>query len=123
MINNKKINFEKIKIIKNSKGNIVKFLNQNFTKFKFKEIYFSEIKKGNFKGWKFHKKRFQVMTLAQGSINFIYKYNFNGKVFMKKISYPNNLFRIFLPKKIFYTFKCTSVKKAILINLINEVVS
>ena len=42
---------KKIKIIKNKKGNIVKFL--NFKKKllpRYGELYFSEVKKGQFKG-------------------------------------------------------------------------
>lgn len=119
----KKVKFQKVKVIKNSKGNIIKFLNKNFSKYKFKEIYFSEIKKGNFKGWKYHNHRFQCMTLAEGNIEFKYKFSDKGKIYSKKISYPNKLYRIFVPKKVFYSFKCISLKKAIIINLIDEVVT
>ena len=48
----------KIRIIKNVKGNIIKFFNfnQKFLK-KYGEIYFSEVKKNKFKGWKYHEKK------------------------------------------------------------------
>ena len=45
------------KIIKNSKGDILKFVSTKNVFFKrFGEIYFSEIKKNKTKGWNFHKK-------------------------------------------------------------------
>ena len=47
----------KRKIIKNKKGDILKFLSKkdNFFK-KFGEIYFTEILKSKVKGWNYHKK-------------------------------------------------------------------
>ena len=45
------------KIIKNKKGDVIKFLNKKNNLFRgFGEIYFSEIKKNHTKGWNFHKK-------------------------------------------------------------------
>ena len=61
----------KIKIIKNKKGNIIKFL--NFKKKllpKYGELYFSEVKKGQFKGWKYHEKRNQISTISSGIVIF-----------------------------------------------------
>ena len=50
----KKIN---IKIFKNKKGDLIKYLSSKDRFFKkFGEIYFSEIKKGQVKGWNLHKR-------------------------------------------------------------------
>jgi dTDP-4-dehydrorhamnose 3,5-epimerase len=59
------------KIIKNKKGDIIKFLSKNDKFFKgFGDIYFSEIKKNKFKGWNFHKKNTCTIIAPKGSINF-----------------------------------------------------
>ena len=57
MSNTKKIKFIKKKIISHPNGNIMKYINKNDKNYlKFGEVYFSWIKKNNFKGWKLHKK-------------------------------------------------------------------
>ena len=65
---------EKIKIIKNSKGNLYKMLSKkhNFFK-KFGEIYFSEVHPKKFKGWKYHEKRTQIITVVNGKVRFFLK--------------------------------------------------
>jgi hypothetical protein len=114
---------KRIKVIKNKKGNIIKFLNlkNSFIK-QHGEIYFSEVKKKYFKGWKFHDSRNQILTICAGSVTFKFKNSINTKIRKIKLSYPNKLYSIFIPKKTFYSFKCTSKKSAVIVNLIDEVV-
>ena len=60
----KLINFEKNKIIKNPKGNIIKYLSKKDKIYKgFGEVYFSEIKKNKIKGWNLHKKYTCIITV------------------------------------------------------------
>ena len=114
---------KKIKVIKNKKGNIIKFLNFKKTFLKrYGELYFSEVKKNHFKGWKFHNNRNQIVTICSGAVIFELKKHSNGKIKKIKLSYPNNLYSIFIPKKTFYSFKCISKRNAIIINLIDEIV-
>ena len=111
----------KINIIKLQKGNIIKCFdfNKKFLK-NFEEIYFSEIKRKFFKGWKFHKNRNQLMTISSGIVDFYFKKNENGKVKRIRVSYPNNLYLLHVPKKMFYCFKCVSKKDAMIVNIIDE---
>lgn len=112
---------KKIKVIKLNKGNIVKFFDFNKSPLKkYSEIYFSEVKKNKFKGWKYHENRSQVMTISSGSVMFAFKKKINGKQKKIKMSYPNNLYWIYIPKKLFYSFKCLSKRNSIIINLIDE---
>ena len=68
------IRTKKIKIIKNTKGNIIKFVNKNQLPLKkFGEIYFSEIKPNTTKDWKYHQNRNQYLTIADGSVVFFFK--------------------------------------------------
>ena len=111
----------KIKKIKNSKGNIIKFFNFKLRLLnKYGEIYFSEVKKNKFKGWKFHERKNQVMTISSGIVEFSFKKKNQGKIIKIKLSYPNNLYAIYIPKKTFYSFKCLSKQKAIIVNLVDE---
>lgn len=114
---------KKIKIIKNPKGNIVKFVNKNQLPFKkFGEIYFSEIKPNTTKNWKYHENRNQYLTIVEGSVVFFFKKKIKGKIKKILLKYPNKLNSIFIPKKYFYKFKCISKKKSIIINIIDEII-
>tara|TARA_B100000787_G_scaffold61478_1_gene44984 strand:- start:356 stop:715 length:360 start_codon:yes stop_codon:yes gene_type:complete len=113
----------KIKIIKKKKLNITKFA--NFRKIPLKklgEIYFSEAEPNIWSTWKFYETRNQYLTIAYGSVEFLYKNKLNGKV--KKITINNSkkLFALYIPQKHYYRFKCTSKNKALIINIIDEVV-
>ncbi len=117
------IRTKKIKIIKNSKGNIIKFVNKNQLPLnKFGEIYFSEIKPNTTKDWKYHQNRNQYLTIADGSVIFSFKKKKNGKIKKILLKYPNKLNSIFIPKKYYYKFECISKKKSIIVNIIDEIV-
>jgi hypothetical protein len=114
----------KIKIIKNKKGNIVKFY--NFKKpllNRYGEIYFSEVKKGVFKGWKFHENINQVMTICSGIVEFSFKKKINSKIKKITLSYPDKLGILYIPKNTHYCFRCKSQKKAMIVNLIDNLIS
>ena len=114
---------EKIKIIKNKKGNIIKFANKNKLPFKnFGEIYFSEVKPNTAKGWKFHKTRNQYLTVISGSVNFYLKKSENSKIQTIKLKYSDQIYSIYIPKSYYYYFKCKSKKKAIIVNIIDEII-
>jgi dTDP-4-dehydrorhamnose 3,5-epimerase len=58
-----------LKKIENTKGAIIKILNKKDKNFKkFGEIYFSEIKKNEIKGWNLHKKFFCHITICYGDL-------------------------------------------------------
>ena len=117
------IRIKKTKIIKNYKGRIIKFANKNDLPFKkFGEIYFSEIKQGINKDWKYHQNRNQFLTIIQGSVVFFFKKKKDGNVKKVLLSYPNRLNSIYIPKKNYYKFKCVSKKKSFIINIIDEIV-
>ena len=109
-----------IKIIKNYKGNLIKFYNfkEEFLK-NYSEIYFSIVKKKYFKGWKYHENRNQVMTIGSGNVTFSIKKKINGKEKKIKMSFPNNIYLLKIPKKTYYSFKCTSKNDGLIINIID----
>ena len=116
----KKINS---RIIKNSKGDLIKYLSSkdNFFK-KFGEIYFSEIKKGQTKGWKLHKKYKCHLAVISGSVTF----NFvdsrkNSKTYLKKdkitLSKKNHGI-LLVPPNIWFSFT-TKNKISLVVNTLN----
>ena len=110
----------KNKIIKNKNGNLIKFTNKNKLKMKFGELYFSEVLPNKFKGWKYHEKRNQLLTIVSGKVKFFFK--FKNKKKTVTMNYPDNTCSIFIPKKTHYSFKCISKKKGIIVNIIDEIV-
>lgn len=112
----------KNKILLSKKGNLIKYSNRNELKFKFGEIYFSEVLPNKFKGWKFHENRNQLVTVVTGKICFIFKQK-NKKLKKIIIGSENQSFSIFIPKKTNYSFRCISKKKAIIANIIDEIVN
>lgn len=67
----KKLVIYNLKVIKNSKGNIKKYLDLKILKkLKISEVYFSEIKKNKIKGWNLHKKATCLLSVAYGSVKF-----------------------------------------------------
>ena len=76
MLNNvKKIKLKEINI---KEGNILKYIDKNNRYFKkFGEIYFSEIKKGYYKGWNLHKRCQCLIFVPIGEVEFSFRsYNF-----------------------------------------------
>ena len=116
----KKIN---IKIIKNKKGDLIKYLSSRDSFFKkFGEIYFSEIKKGQIKGWNLHKRYKCHLAVISGSVTF----NFvdsrkNSKTSLKKekITLSKKNYAVLLvPPKIWFNFT-TRDKVSLVANTLN----
>ena len=100
----------KKKIIKNKKGDILKFFtNKDFFYKKFGEIYFSEIKKNKIKGWNFHKKNTCLFIVPSGKVEFFFiDGRKKSKSYLKeqKITVDKkNYFVILLPPQIWFSFK------------------
>jgi len=115
-----KIFCEKIKIIKNPKGDIFKLLSKKSNLFvKFGEIYLSEIRPKKFKGWKYSDKHTQTLTVIKGSVEFKLKKGSLKKT--KTISFPKNLYILKIPPKTYYSFKCKNNTSSIILNLTNKV--
>ena len=116
----KKIN---IRVIKNKKGDLIKYLSSRDIFFKkFGEIYFSEIKKGQIKGWNLHKRYKCHLAVISGSVTF----NFvdsrkNSKTFVKKekITLSKKNYAVLLvPPKIWFNFT-TRDKVSLVANTLN----
>ena len=116
----KLIKISKKKIIKNYKGNIIKFINNKNNLFKkFDEVYFSEIKPNMIKGWNYHKKNTCLISVIIGKVKF-FIFDPSKKKLLKIILSEKNNKIIQIPSKLWFSFKSFS-SKSILINIIDNV--
>ena len=100
-----KISYENLKIIKNEKGNIIKYFSINSKHYnKFGEIYFSEIKKNKIKAWKMQKKNSLNLAVPVGKVKFVFYdrfYNLLNSIIIDK----KNFKLINVPPFIWYGFQ------------------
>ena len=76
------IKIEKLKVIKNQDGDILKFLSKKSKFFNnFGEIYFSKIFKGKIKGWNYHKTNTCIICVPNGKVKFNSYYTNNSRQF------------------------------------------
>ncbi len=115
----KSVKVFKKKIIKVKKGDIIKFLNKDDVFFKgFGEIYFSEIKKNQTKGWNFHKRNTCIISVPLGNVEFLI-FNPQKKQLKKiKIGKKNNKI-IQIPPGNWFSFK-SIVRISIIANFMNN---
>ena len=114
----------KQKVIKNKKGDILKFISKKESFFKkFGEIYFTEIKKNKTKGWNYHKKNNCIIIVPFGKVKFWFidgrknysSYHKEDKIIIGKQNYKI----ILIPPKIWFSFKSIS-KISIVANCIDN---
>tara|TARA_X000000368_G_C22979098_1_gene689043 strand:- start:479 stop:898 length:420 start_codon:yes stop_codon:yes gene_type:complete len=115
----KSVKVLKNKIIKTKKGDIIKFLNKKHVFYEgFGEIYFSEIKKNQTKGWNFHKKNTCNISVPLGSVEFSVFNPQKRKLIKIKIGNKNNKI-IQIPPGNWFSFMSNS-KLSIVANLMNK---
>lgn len=114
----KSIKIIKNKIIKNNKGNILKFVSNKSSFFKkFGEVYFNEIKINYKKGWTKHTKNNCIIQCIKGKILF---HLIDNKSKEKKIILSEkNAKLIKIPPGIWFAFE-SLVNKSMLVNLIEH---
>ena len=116
----KKIKIIKLKIFKNKKGDILKYLDKNFKYFKkFGEIYLTEIKKGKTKGWIKHKINSCFLAVPYGKVEFKIKNNLKIKKVKKITLSKKNYNLLIIPPKKWFCFKGLE-KNSLIINLLQN---
>ena len=108
------------KILKNSKGDLLKYITKKDKYFKkFGEIYFTEIKKGEIKGWNFHKKNQCILTVPFGKVMFTFAKKIDSK--KKNITIgKNNYSVIIVPPGNWFKFKSLE-KISLVVNTLDNV--
>ena len=114
-----KIKVVKLKVIKNSKGDILKYISDdNFFFKKFGETYFSEINYNQTKGWNCHLKCQSLLAVPFGKVKFTFAENINKKKKTITIS-RKNYSLIILPPGIWFNFK-SLYKTSLVVNTLNK---
>ena len=112
----------RLKVLKNPKGDLLKYINKNSNFFiKFGETYFAEIKKNYEKGWNFHKRYHCLLTVPFGKVRFTFLSNINKRKKIKVITIgKKNLSLIYVPPRIWFKFKSIS-KISVIANTLNGI--
>tara|TARA_B100001109_G_C18660320_1_gene379173 strand:- start:235 stop:663 length:429 start_codon:yes stop_codon:yes gene_type:complete len=112
------------KIIKNKKGDIIKYLSKKNPYFKaFGEVYFTEIYKNKVKGWNYHKKNHCIFCVPQGKVEFFFiDGRKKSKTYLKEEKITAGKKRPYLikvPPKIWISFK-SKEKISLIANLMER---
>ena len=116
----RKIRIIPLKVLKNIKGDVLKYLNKKdlYLK-KFGEIYFTEIKKNKVKGWNFHKKNQCLISVPFGKVKFTLAKKINSKKKVITIGKKNHSIIVIPPG---YWFKFESLEKiSLVVNTLNNI--
>lgn len=116
----KLVKISKCKLVKNLKGNIIKFINKKDDLFtNFGEIYFSEIKKNKIKGWNYHKRYICLLTVPYGKVKFTI-YNPSNKKKKHYILSDKNRIILQIPPKNWFSFT-SLLKRSLVVNILNNI--
>ena len=114
-----KIKVVSLKIIKSPKGNVMRVLKKNdLKKWNFREAYFSKIKFGKVKAWKFHLKMMLNLIVPYGKVKFVF-YSQKTKRFRTIEIGEKKYSRLTVPPKIWFGFKGIGKQESIILNLAN----
>ena len=114
-----KIKVTPLKIIKLPAGNILHALNKNELKNRtFGEVYFSKIKPGKIKAWKYHLKMILNLVVPHGKVKFVF-YSQKDKNFKIVEMGEKKYSRISIPPRIWFGFKGLSKKDSLILSLTN----
>ena len=114
-----KIKITSLKIIKSSKGDVMRVLKKKDLKsWNFSEAYFSKVKFGKIKAWKLHLKMTLNLVVPSGRVKFVF-YSEQGKRFRVIEIGDKKYSRLTVPPKIWFGFKGVSKKENIILNLTN----
>ena len=114
-----KIKVTPLKIIKLSTGNIMRVLDKNELKNRtFGEVYFSKIKSGKIKAWKYHLKMILNLVVPHGKVKFVF-YSQKDKNFKIVEIGEKKYLRLTVPPKIWFGFKGISKHESIILNVTN----
>ena len=112
-----KIKVSRPKVIKLSQGDVLRVLRKNEVKrWNFAEAYFSKIKFGKVKAWKYHLKMTINIVVPKGKVKFVF---YSNKKFKSILIGEKNYCRLTIPPKVWFGFKGMSKKESTILNLTN----
>ena len=104
------------KVIKHTKENILKTLDNKKINFnEIKEIYFSWVANKKIKAWKYHKKMMIFVTVPHGSVKFVF-FNNKKKKFQSVIIGEKNYQILKIKPKTWFGFQGVSKNKSLIMS-------
>ncbi len=108
-----------LKIIKLHSGNVMHVLKKNdYKNWIFGEAYFSKIKFGKIKAWKYHLKMTLNLVVPHGKVKFVF-YSEKLKRFKIVEIGEKKYSRLTVPPKVWFGFKGISKNESTILNLAN----
>ena len=112
-----KIKVTPLKIINMPAGNIMRALSKNeLRNWTFGEAYFSKVKFGKIKAWKFHTKMTLNLIVPLGKVKFVF-YSKKDDAFKVITIGEKKYSRLKIPPRVWFGFKGISKKESIIMNL------
>ena len=111
------VKLSKLSIIEHPKGNIMHGIKSSSDGFNgFGEVYFSNVKYREIKGWKMHKKMYLNLVVPIGAVKFVI---YNGSNFFEVILSIDNYYRLTVSPKLWVGFQGISKKQNLVMNIAN----
>ena len=103
-------------VLKNPKGDIVRGIRRNSEYFHgFGEMYFTQIKSGQIKGWKLHEAMHSNLFLAYGEVTFYLKSDWEAEVEIFELKKCSNT-HLYIPANYWFAFEGSKVGDACIVN-------
>jgi dTDP-4-dehydrorhamnose 3,5-epimerase len=114
------LSIESRKVFTDERGSLFHMLKASNSKLPVGEIYFSSVLPGVDKGWKRHKRMWQRFAVPIGEIEFRFLDERPhsatiGQSYSTRVS-RNNHVLVTVPPGIWYSFRCTSLTEALIVN-------
>ncbi|MDP4066018.1 hypothetical protein IMCC1933_24580 [Rhodobacteraceae bacterium IMCC1933] len=110
------VSVTKLAKINNPKGDLYKIFRSSSEDQEICEVYFSEIKSGEQKGWKSHEHMDCLILVVQGTVEFSFKYDENIE---KKLISSDDYYLLTIPKNTWFAFKGCDSGTSRIINFAN----
>ncbi len=116
---------KKLKVIPDERGRLMEILRADDEMFsKFGQVYMTTAYPGVVKGWHYHKKQFDNMTVLQGMMKIAL---YDGRENSKTYGEVNEIFAgdhnpvlVHIPPYVYHGFKCISTREALVVNVPSE---
>jgi dTDP-4-dehydrorhamnose 3,5-epimerase len=120
------VKIKKLKVIPDERGRLMEILRSDDEFFeKFGQVYLTTAYPGVIKGWHYHKKQADNMTVVSGMMKIVL---YDGRKKSKTYGEINEIFAgvynpviVYIPALVCHGFKCISEKEALVVNIPTEV--
>ncbi len=119
------VKIKKLKVISDERGRLMEMVRADDEDFvKFGQVYMTTCYEGVVKGWHYHHKQFDYMTVIRGMMKIVLYDNreessTHGEV-NEFFAGENNPIRVQIPPGVCHGFKCISPGEAIVVNTVSE---